>query len=244
MAQQRDLPGDPRRLAAQNRQRADAIHSKHVALVDAGLVASAREYAVPPDHHANPFEALSRALRALALGYCTDVDDSAAWPTAKQAICPVGRESGATFLAHRETILAAQGRTLFPAETVKEQRARVKQIYNALNMDADVRKQLANHGADASVSIDQLDVPLPDGRVFRMDAYLRQLTEGTQWVAAEMEARLGMHTFIRAHQQVHAPAKVWKADRTLKAMVLSEAESFSRDAKVEWARQHGEPGRT
>ena len=67
------------------------------ALVDAGLVVSAREYAVPPDHHANPFEALSRALRALALGYCTDVDDSAAWPTAKQAICPVGRESGATF---------------------------------------------------------------------------------------------------------------------------------------------------
>ena len=40
---------------------------------------------------------------------------------------------------------------------------------------------------------------------------------------------------VRAHHEVHKPGKAWKAARTLKSFVLSEAESFSREAKVEWA---------
>ena len=60
------------------------------ALVDAGLVSTSREYAVPPDRDVDPF-ALPRRLRTLALGPFHDFDDAAAHPRAR---APCGRPRG------------------------------------------------------------------------------------------------------------------------------------------------------
>merc|ERR1712185_242330 len=76
------------------------------ALVDAGLVASAREVAIGPHWQRDPFACLKRELRGLALGYGFDIDDTAAHPVAKQHIVPIGKESGQLFLQYRDTIMA------------------------------------------------------------------------------------------------------------------------------------------
>ena len=81
-----------------------------------------------------------------------------------------------------------------------------------------------------------LDVDLGDGRTFRFAEYLRGLAAGTTWLAREMEQRLGMLSFVTAWRAVHKPAKR-HPERGVKSFVLSEAESFSREAKAEWCAQ-------
>ena len=63
------------------------------------------------------------------------------------------------------------------------------------------------------------------GGTFDFAAYLSELEAGTQWLAAHMERRLGMESFIRAHHAVHR-TDYYHPERTLKCFVLSEAESF------------------
>ena len=93
----------------------------------------------------------------------------------------------------------------------------------------------AKHGLGADLSPNQLDVSLDGGGVFRFAEYLQELRDSTDWIARDMEDRLGMKGFIETYQTNHAPDKVWKAARTIKSFVFQEAESFSRDAKAEWA---------
>ena len=105
------------------------------ALVDAGLIASAREYAVRPHWPRDPFSCLSRKLRSIALGWGTDVDDCSAHPTAKQNIVAIGQTHGARFVHNKKQILRAQGHTLFPSASADEQYERMKALYNSMNMD-------------------------------------------------------------------------------------------------------------
>lgn len=207
------------------------------ALVDAGVVASAREVAIGPHWQSDPFACLKRELRSLALGYGFDMDDKMAHPTAKQQIVPQGRASGRLFLKHRKHIMHVQGERLFPSVPQREQRERVKALYNALNMDGSFEGWAAKWGVPPSAAIHEMNVSLPDGDgTFHFATYLRDLASGTTWLADQMERRMGMLSFIRAHQATHR-AGYRTPERTLKSFVLSEAESFSREAKVEWCAQ-------
>ncbi len=81
----------------------------------------------------------------------------------------------------------------------------------------------ADYGVSADLDPRVWDVRLRDGQNFVFAAYLRDLREGTTWIADKMERRLGMRSFIAGW---HAEHKPWKAryqdDRTLKTFVLSE----------------------
>ena len=79
------------------------------ALVDAGLVSTSREYAVPPDRDVDPF-ALPRRLRTLALGPFHDFDDAAAHPRARVQMVGPGSGVRKQFLSNREEILSDVGR--------------------------------------------------------------------------------------------------------------------------------------
>jgi hypothetical protein len=210
------------------------------ALVDAGLVASCREYAVRKDWGRDPFACMSRKLRAIAMGWGIDVDDSGAHPTAKQAIVPVGRESGATFLRNRDQIMKAQGRWLFPGVSEKEARDRVKALYNSLNMDGTYDAWAERWGISESMPLTCLNVAHLEhgGGTFQFGRYLRDLAHGTEWLKQTLERQTGMHSFVQRWQATHKPG-YHHAERTCKSFCFSEAESFSREAKAEWCSANG-----
>ena len=150
------------------------------ALVDAGIVASAREIAIGPHWQRDPFACLKRELRGLALGYGFDVDDKSAHPTAKQHIVPHGRTSGRLFLKHKKLILDTQGARLFPSVSGKEQRERVKALYNSLNMEGSFDGWASKWGVPSSAAKYEMNVTLPgDDGIFHFETYLRDLTRGT-----------------------------------------------------------------
>ena len=76
------------------------------------------------------------------------------------------------------------------------------------------------------------------GSTYSMAAYLADLKEGTEWLEDRMEHRLGMRSFIATHQSVDR-SDYTHPERTLKSFVLSESESFSREAKAEWCKRNG-----
>ena len=207
------------------------------ALADAGLIASARDIAIPAHWQRDPFACLKRELRSLALGYGFDIDDNAAHPNAKQAMVPVGRDSGRIFLANRDTIMRAQAAQLFPTLSQKDGRDRIKQLYNSLNMDGSFGEWASKWAIPENMNKAELNVGgLAGGETFRFATYLQDLSEGTGWLAQRLEKHTGMLSFIAAHHKTHRPT-YRTPERTLKSFALSEAESFSRDAKVEWCAQ-------
>ena len=87
---------------------------------------------------------------------------------------------------------------------------------------------------------------LPGG-AFSFGAYLREQQEGTEWLAARLERSTGMASFVTAWHATHRPTKR-HPERTLKSYAFQEAESRSREAKVEWCegfgRREGQPAVT
>ena len=155
--------------------------------MDAGLVASAREIAVGPHWQKDPFACLKRELRGLALGYGFDIDDTAAHPVAKQHVVPIGKESGRLFLRHRDTIMTAQAERLFPSVPHKEARARMKGLYNSLNMDGTFTDWALKWDIPPATPMAEMQVKLPGGDgVFSFASYLRELESGTRWLETEM----------------------------------------------------------
>ena len=141
------------------------------ALVDAGLVSTSREYAVPPDRDVDPF-ALPRRLRTLALGPFHDFDDAAAHPRARVQM--VGPGSGVTkqFLSNREEILSSMGAALFQGEGQRERRARVKTLFASIDMDGNVATWAERWGLDKDKLkqtrvAQRAEAPLTLGRTFR-----------------------------------------------------------------------------
>ena len=116
----------------------------------------------------------------------------------------------------------------------------MKGLYNSLNMDGTFTDWALKWDVPPATPMAEMQVTLPGGDgVFSFASYLRELESGTRWLENETEARLGMRTFVSTHQAVHRHA-YHHPERTTKSFVLSEAESISRDAKVEWcARQPG-----
>ena len=176
------------------------------ALVDAGLIAAARDVAVPAHWSRDPFACLKSELRSLALGYGLDIDDKSAHPNAKQAIVPIGRATGRIFLDNKKAILRTQAAQLFPTLTPNEGKDRMKQLYNSLNMDGTFDSWAIKWGIPTAMNKAELDVDgLAGGVTFRFATYLADLNEGTQWLARRMETHTGMLSFITAHHKVHRP---------------------------------------
>eukprot|EP00966_Prymnesium_polylepis_P083905 1942753-Prymnesium_polylepis.1 len=84
--------------------------------MDAGHVTASREYALGAD----PFK-LPRAIRDAALaGMGWAMDDNAAYPRARIAMVPVGREGSQFLVDHREEIMRGFAELhLFPGEEWK-----------------------------------------------------------------------------------------------------------------------------
>ena len=208
------------------------------ALKDAGLVAESREYAESRDRRADPF-ALPKRLRALAtatFGY--DLDDVASHPTAKLAIIEPGRVETATFLRHREVIMAHVGGVLFPAASGAERRKKAKMLFSAIDMDGSWKGFAAREGIPADFDLAQLDLDLGGGDRFEMRRHLDTQREGTEWLRDRLEARVGMHSFVEGWLAHHKPHRR-HAERTLKSYTFQDAESVSRRAKVRRALELG-----
>ena len=212
------------------------------ALVDAGLITSAREYAIPPHYYNDPFT-MKKELRGIALGWGHDIDDVAAHPYAKLAIVPAGRDITKLYLSNRDQIMKAQGDKWFPhLSNIKERRDKVKKLYNAMNNDGFYGKWRQDQGA-VDVPMDDLNVgPLASNNgTFVFKEYVAEMKNGTEWLADKLEASIGFVSFIEQYFNDNRPdkRKEGAAEKSLKSFVLSEAESISRDAKVEWCAQNG-----
>ena len=215
-------------------------------LVAAGLVCGSREYAAC--QAADPFS-LPRELRARALSRSGhDFDDGASFPRAKAAIVTPCRALLRQFLRHRDAhagcacggIMAQMGRYYFGQSGMpaKEQRERVKALFNSLDMDGTLAAWRQRQGlapgerpaAGMSIGIGQ------EGR-FDFIAYVRAQQTGTCWLAARMPA---MRAFVTAHlRERRDERRLRHPERTLMSYVLQEAEAVSRDAKLRYARLRG-----
>ena len=104
--------------------------------VDAGLVNACREYAVAADSGKDPFHALPKEVRKVALGrYGFDLDLKAAHPHVKLSMVQPGRAASTHFLQHRDEILYAIGRRFFPTLTREQHKDKAKMLFSAIDMD-------------------------------------------------------------------------------------------------------------
>ena len=136
------------------------------------------------------------------------------------------------FLDNKKHILRTQRSRLFPNAAPSDQYERM----NALNLDGTFEDRATKWGIPENMNKAELNVTLGDGGTFVFTTYLRELTDGTRWLASTMEQQTGMLSFIARRHATHRP-NYRHPERTLKSFVLSEAESFSRDAKVEYCAQ-------
>ena len=206
------------------------------ALVDAGLVATSREYAVPPDWHIDPFT-LPKRIRSIALGVFHDVDDAGSHPNARLHMVQQGRQVVRHFIEHRNEVLHAMGAILFPGASVSEQRARVKRLFASLDMDGNVTT-FANRWALQAEAIRSMRLQLADGTTFQMHAYLTAQYNATQHLTECVERNIGMSSYVTAWLNAHKPGKP-HPERTVKSYCLQEAESTSRTAKLDWCHRNG-----
>ena len=208
------------------------------ALVAAGHVVESREYAC--DRGADPFS-LPRALREVALGRSgVGLDDVAAFPNAKAACVTPCQRQIRQFLEHRELIMERMGAYVFEGAglTSREQRYRVKGLFNSLDMDGTLGAWRSRVGlCDGQQPLAGFEVQLGGGQVFRFGVYRGVMRHGTAWLAQRLPA---MHDFVVAHLRAGGDvARLAHPERTLASYVFQEAEGLSRRAKLQWAVRGG-----
>ena len=206
------------------------------ALLDAGLVITGRETAVPPDWHYDPFS-LPKKLRGIAFGAFNDFDDNGSHPRARLNIVAPGAQMTKRFIEARDEVLYGMGAQLFPQAPQREQRDRVKGLFSSIDMDGNVRTWAAKWGMDVE-TVKAVHVPLANGALFSFRAYLSAQSDGTFWLQEKLDRQVGFSSFIEAWLRVHKPHKT-HPERTVKSFCFSEAESISREAKAEWCRRNG-----
>jgi hypothetical protein len=206
------------------------------AMLDAGLVCASREQAVTPDWYSDPFS-LPKRIRGIAFGAFEDIDDSGAHPHARLNMVQPGVAAARQFLACRNEILYGLGAQFFPGQASSEQRARVKALFNALEMDGAYDNWARRWGlAPAIVQTAQL--PLSDGSTFVMPEYLKGQQQGTMWLRDKLERQIGMASFVEVWRARHRPHKT-HPERGVKSFAFQEPESISRQAKARWCMQNG-----
>ena len=206
-------------------------------LFEAGYISGSREYAKGED----PFKWPKDLRQAAFKGLGVDFDDSAAFPTARAAMVPVGREITKRFLKNRNAILAFYGRHLFRKAgddekdegILTEGRDRMKVITNAYDMDAKEDMWIRKYGNPHKRTLKGVEMTCPDGKKFSLEKYGKAQGEGTTWMVTRAKA---MWDFL---ERMDLPKKKGKRkDRKLmvKSYLLQEAEAVSREATIRWAK--------
>ena len=150
------------------------------ALVDAGLITSAREYAIPPHYYNDPFT-MKKELRGIALGWGHDIDDVAAHPYAKLAIVPAGRDITKLYLSNRDQIMKAQGDKWFPhLSNIKERRDKVKKLYNAMNNDGFTANGGRTRGCGRADGRFECRALASNNGTFGLKEYVAEMKNGTE----------------------------------------------------------------
>ena len=138
---------------------------------------------------------------------------------------------------------------LFPNDDREEARNKVKGLYAMLEMDGITQSWAARHGLTMA-QVDSVMLHLSDGSTFQHREYVQAQDQATMWLRHRMEQRLGMASFMDELLEIRKPEKraleeKWQLEpgtlraRTLKSFCFQEAESISREAKVEWCTRNG-----
>ena len=207
---------------------------------EAGHLTGSREYAIGVD----PFKGWPKHLRRAAfheMGW--ECDDAAAYPTARQAMVPPGREVQTVFLEHREEIFSKVGETLFSHVTCSEARRDImKKIFAAYDNDATLDGWVKNtpglpRGATMrGVAVKVGEKPGKPGIIFKPEEYWKGQQQSSMWMWENAGEDL------REFMNDRYPKKGLREKRLLwKSYVLQEAEAVGRDAKIAWAVDHGIP---
>jgi len=207
-------------------------------LVEAGHCTGSREYAIGAD----PFKGWTKGLRGAAfhdIGW--GCDDVAAFPMARMAMVPVGRDVTRVFLAYREEIMAKVGDRLFGTQAGDEaRRGWVKKIFAAYDNDASLegwaKSTQGNHagrkirGMRLWVGAEAVGV----GEGFEPEKYWEAQGKSSEWMWAHAGEELREYvSAARPKATERAKMGCWKS------YVLQEAEATGREAKVSWAVREG-----
>jgi hypothetical protein len=206
-------------------------------LLEAGHVVGSRLYA----RGADPFK-WAKVFRHAAMHGAWEADDTACFPTARQAMTGGSGGVASHFLAHRAEILAQYGTVMFGSQlSAKERRARLKQITTAYDMGASLDFWKRDN-PEAEIGTLKGCQVFVGGRLFSLEAYRDELCASAKGMAEKAE---GMMAFI-CQPDVRSKGKRGKRRRararpelTLKSYVLQEAEAVSREAKMREAEARG-----
>ena len=199
-------------------------------LFDAGHISGSRVYAGGQDPFTWPREMRAAAFHGMGAEY----DDSAAYPRARAAMVPIGRDSTRAFLANREPLLAAFGARLWKEESIAERRARMKCVMNAWDMDASEDIWIRKFGNPHGRTLAGVTEAIPGG-TFSMQAYRAETAGATRWMAEHAPAVMDYLRQPRPWRTKRSRrAKREDPRLVLKSYLLQEAEATAREAKVAW----------
>ena len=207
-------------------------------LMEAGHVRDSRVYVKGAD----PFK-WARPLRRAALHGVWEADDTACFPTARQAM--VGTQGGhaAHFLEERKAILNMVGSVMFGDQlSPEERRSRVKRITTAYDMGASLDFWRDDNPEAVVLTLRGCGV-LAGNRIFSIEGYRSELAEAGVRMAERADSMLeylrqpdtwAKKTRRGARKRVRSRPEV-----TLRSYLLQEAEAVGREAKLTTAEAMG-----
>ena len=197
-------------------------------LFEAGHITGSREYATGAD----PFR-WPEAIRAKVLaGRGAEGDDASAFPRARKAMVPEGRELCDTMIQWKTHIMKEAGEYLFPGMEADKQKKLMKGVINGFDMDSGLEAWKKKKGADKSKSLRRYKIQIGN-EYFSLEEYRSTQERSTRWMADRSKR---MVEFLQS--RVEKGTRAWKrASLTAKSYLLQEAESTSRLAKLEWCKE-------
>ena len=152
---------------------------------------------------------------------------------------PHGRETTATFLAHKKEIVRKVGLALFQeaGTTEEDRKGWVKKIFAAYDNDSELDSWCKKPaGPIKTRTIRGLTVQVGGSASFKPEDYWRAQQKSSAWMWENAGAEV--QEFIKAW---HPKARLRAHKLKWKSYVLQEAEATSREAKIRWARAQGIP---
>lgn len=199
-------------------------------LVAAGILAGARVY--PDDSKSDPFTALPRVLRHIALGrYGYDFDDDSSHPRAAITLSNVGREESIRFLAHKEQIFEEVAKQIWPNDPPKEHRDKVKELFALKEMGGASQGWCNEHGISDRNKVLDIEVNI-DGWQHLPTFSIRRFFEMLAARSEDIECRWTRTTdFVARWKAFYNPSDT-DASATVQSFLRQEAEALS--LKTKW----------
>ena len=211
-------------------------------LIESGHVTGSRLYARGPD----PFK-WAHEYRDAALVGTWNCDDSSAFPRARLAMQKaqggVGKPFWAErFIAHKDVILEGAASALYDSTvSAAEGKRRMKVITTAFDMGASLDFWKKDMGDGRKLeTLRNVSVPIPGGTSFYVERYHAELTRSASSMAAANPSMMEYLSLPGGPSKGKKKLKVTRGRTnpalTLKSYILQEAESVSREAKIECIR--------